>query len=217
MINIMLAWDKPIGEKMTGNHWKLNGTYFETCNCDIACPCVFLSPPTQGDCTVLIGWHIDSGHFGDIGLDGLNVAFAVHSPGHMLEVQWNAAIYLDDRADERQIEALQTIFSGQAGGHPSVLASHVGNILGVQNAHIEYRVEGKKRSLRIGEVATAEIEAIEGQGGGEVTVSNHPLCVSPGHPAVTARSKHLTFNDHGLNWNISDKTGFYSPFSYAAS
>jgi len=28
-------------------------------NCEAACPCVFLSPPTEGECKVLIGWHID--------------------------------------------------------------------------------------------------------------------------------------------------------------
>ncbi|MEE8334606.1 MAG: DUF1326 domain-containing protein, partial [Alphaproteobacteria bacterium] len=45
--------------------WSLKGTYFESCNCDAACPCVFLSAPTDGDCTVLIGWHIDQGNDGD--------------------------------------------------------------------------------------------------------------------------------------------------------
>jgi hypothetical protein len=35
--------------------WGLSGTYFESCNCDTACPCVFLSEPTEGDCTVLVG------------------------------------------------------------------------------------------------------------------------------------------------------------------
>jgi hypothetical protein len=34
--------------------WKVRGTYFETCNCAVACPCVFLSAPTDGECTVLI-------------------------------------------------------------------------------------------------------------------------------------------------------------------
>ena len=52
--------------------WKLDGGYFEACNCDTACPCVFLSPPTHGECTVLIAWHIDKGHFGETNLDGLN-------------------------------------------------------------------------------------------------------------------------------------------------
>ena len=78
--------------------WTLKGSYFETCNCETACPCVFLSPPTEGDCTVLVAWHVDEGRFGEVALDGLNVALAVHSPGHMAEVKWKAALYLDERA-----------------------------------------------------------------------------------------------------------------------
>jgi len=41
--------------------WNLSGTYFEACNCDAACPCVFLSNPTEGECTVLVAWHVDPG------------------------------------------------------------------------------------------------------------------------------------------------------------
>ena len=62
--------------------WKLDGAYFEACNCATACPCVLLSPPTEGECTALVAWHIDEGNFGDVDLDGLNVSLAVHSPGH---------------------------------------------------------------------------------------------------------------------------------------
>ena len=199
---------------MADQTWNLTGTYFETCNCDVACPCVFLSPPTQGECTVLIAWHIDKGQFGDITLDDFNVALAVHSPGHMLEVQWNVAVYLDERANDAQKDALLAIFSGQAGGHPALLANHIGNVVGVSSVAIDYQAQGKKRSLSVKNVAEAEIEAIEGQGGAEVTVNNHPLCVAPGNPAVTCKSKRLEFNDHDFNWNITDKTGFYSPFSY---
>jgi len=53
-------------------------------DCEMACPCVFLNAPTEGECTVLVGWHIEQGSFGNVGLDGLNVAMAAYSPGHML-------------------------------------------------------------------------------------------------------------------------------------
>ena len=72
------------------DEWKLTGGYFEACNCDVACPCVFLGPPTQGDCTVLVAWHIDKGNLGGMALDGLNVVLAAHSPGHMLQTKWKA-------------------------------------------------------------------------------------------------------------------------------
>ena len=91
-----------------------SGTYFETCNCEVACPCVFLGSPSSADCTVLIAWHIDQGGFGDTKLDGLNAVLAVHSPGHMLKTKWQVALYLDQRASPPQAEALGKIFSGQA-------------------------------------------------------------------------------------------------------
>jgi hypothetical protein len=72
--------------------WQLKGTYIESCNCEIACPCVFLSAPTQGECTALVAWHIDQGNDDQVKLDGLNVALAVHSPGHMAQTKWNAAV-----------------------------------------------------------------------------------------------------------------------------
>ena len=35
--------------------WNLDGTYMEACNCEVACPCIFTSPPTEEDCTALDG------------------------------------------------------------------------------------------------------------------------------------------------------------------
>lgn len=196
--------------------WSLKGQYFEACNCEAACPCVFLSPPTEDDCTALLGWHIDSGDFQGTDLDGLNVALAVLSPGHMAEVQWQVALYLDDRATEAQAQALGAIFSGQAGGHPERLAGHIGEVLGAGPASIEFASEGKKLSMTIAGVAEAAIAAAEGQGGGDITVSGHPLAVAPGFPVVVSRSEHLTYEDHGMRWNLTEKNGFFSPFAYSA-
>lgn len=198
-------------------NWSLKGTYFETCNCDAACPCVFLSAPTTGECTVLVGWHIDQGSFDGLSLDDLNIVMAVHSPGHMAEVKWQAALYLDERADASQQQALTTIFGGQAGGHPAALASHVGEILGVASVAIDYQADGKRRCLSIPNVAEAEIEAVAGQGGADITIDNHPLAIAPGNAVVVSRSKKLTYNDHGLSWDLSGKNGFFSPFSYQAA
>lgn len=195
--------------------WKLSGTYFETCNCAAACPCVFLSPPTEGDCTGMVAWHIDRGHYGNTSLDGLNVALAVYSPGHMVENKWKAAAYFDEKADKAQNEALHTIFSGKAGGHPQVLASFIGEMAGARNVPMRFESDGKTSRLSIPGVAEAEIERIEGQGGQPVTISNHPLAIAPGRPATVARSKRFTLKDYDWNWTLSDRNGFSSPFEYA--
>jgi len=194
--------------------WKIAGSYFEACNCEVACPCVFTSPPTGGECTVLIAWHIDQGSFGEIDLEGLNAVLAVHSPGHMLQVKWKVALYVDERANQDQQNALTQIFSGQAGGHLAGLAPLIGEVLGVKAVPIEYRAEGKQRSLRLADIGGAEIDALAGQADGDVTVTGAPFAAVPGVSFVVAKSKQMRFNDYGLKWEVSNKNGFYCPFAY---
>lgn len=196
--------------------WNLKGTYFETCNCDAACPCVFLSDPTNDDCTVIVGWHIDEGDYDGVDLSGLNVAMAAYAPGNMAQVKWDAALYLDDRADEAQAGGLAAIFSGQAGGVPAALAQHIGKHLGAGPARIDVEIDGKRRTMRIGDLASLALETVPGQDGGPIHVSGHPLAIAPGNPAVVGRSEHARYEDHGLHWEFSSSTAFTSPFQYRA-
>jgi hypothetical protein len=194
--------------------WKVDGTYFEACNCAVACPCVFTSAPTEGACTVILAWHIDAGSFGSVPLSDLNVALLAHAPGHMLQTKWKVALYLDDRATGDQQKALGAIFSGQAGGHLAALAPLIGEVLGVKTVPIDFSASGKKRSLRIPKIAEADIEALEGQGGALVTIENHPFTAVPGHAAVVSTSKQLKVDDYGISLDLSGKNGFYSAFAY---
>ena len=132
----------------------------------------------------------------------------------MAKTPWRVALYLDDQASEAQANALGAIFSGAAGGHPAVLAAHIGEVLGVAAAPMTFEGDDSSRSIRIGEVADVKIAAIAGQGGAQVTVADHPLAIAPGHEAVVARSDHLRFTDHGYEWDLSDGNGLFSPFNY---
>lgn len=194
--------------------WKLSGTYFESCNCEAACPCVFLGPPTTGECTAIVAWHIDNGEIEGERLDDLNVALAVDSPGHMAQTPWTVALYLDDRATESQAEALGAVFSGAKGGHPAMLAGHIGSVLGVATAPITFEGDDSSRAIRVGEAIDAKIVAMAGQGGAQVTISNHPLAIAPGHEIVASRAEHLRYDDHGYKWELSETNGFFSPFDY---
>ncbi len=194
--------------------WKVSGTYFEACNCAVACPCVFLSAPTEGSCTAMLAWHIDQGSAGSVVLNGLNVAMLVYTPGHMLQTKWKVALYLDERADSEQQKALGGIFSGQAGGHLAALAPLIGEVMGVKAVPIDYSAQGKERSLRIPGVMDVEIEALAGQGDALVTIEHHPFTPVPGQTAVVASSKRLNIHDHGIALELNGKNGFYSAFAY---
>jgi len=196
--------------------WKLTGTYFESCSCDVACPCTFLSAPTKDDCSAVVGWHIDKGNFEKVNLDGLNVALALYSPGHMLEVKWRAAVYIDETASEEQKKALTQIYTGQVGGLPGMLSTFIGEMLGVKSVPITYESNNKQRRLKIADMAEVEIEGIQDQNGADVSINNPPLGVAPGYTLNVAKSKNLNYKDYDLQWEFSGTNGFYSAFTYQA-
>lgn len=195
--------------------WSMKGGYFETCNCEVECPCIFMSAPSHDDCTVLVAWHIDEGSFDNLDLGGMNVVALFHSPGNMFTTKWRVAMYVDERASKEQTLALTKIFGGQVGGVPGALASFIGEVAGVKNARIDFRSSGKNRSVRVQGLGEAEIEAIEGQGGSEVEIQNHPIAVSPGHTATVAKSKKFSVHDLGFDVELSNRSGLYAPFKYS--
>jgi hypothetical protein len=196
--------------------WNIKGTYVEACDCEAVCPCIFFSPPTNGTCTVLIGWHINQGLFDDTSLDGLKAALLAHSPGHMKDGNWKVALYVDERADEAQSQALMGIFSGQAGGHIANLGPLIGEVLGARPAAISFDASGGNFSLSVDGLGCAEAQMIEGQGGGAVTVAGHPLAISPGETATVARTSKLEVDDYGYTLDVVGKTAMSAPFSYSS-
>ena len=84
----------------------------------------------------------------------------------------------------------------------------------MKSAEIAYNVDGRKRHMIVRGVGESEIEALAGAGGADVTISNHPLAIAPGHPAIVSRSKQLKFRDHGFAVDLSGRTGQFSPFTY---
>ena len=55
-------------------NWHITGDWFDNCSCAVACPCTFAQAPDNGFCESVLFWHIRSGHYGDINLDGLTLA-----------------------------------------------------------------------------------------------------------------------------------------------
>ena len=135
--------------------WQITGDYFENCNCDVVCPCLFspnpplTSQPTAGACEVAFGFHIDQGKHDATPLDGLNVALIARTPGPMAQGNWSVALYLDERANEQQSQGLQAIFTGADGGPMSILAPLISTVLGAKAVPINFQKVGKRRSVEI--------------------------------------------------------------------
>jgi len=202
--------------------WQISGDYFENCSCDVVCPCLIspaaplTSRPTQGVCDVALVFHVDKGSYGGTALDGLNVALAVHTPGPMGEGDWSVAAYIDERADDKQTEALGAIFTGAAGGPMATLAPLISKTLGVKKVSIRYKVDGKKRSAEIPGVLQLAVDPLPtAHPSGEMWVNaGHP--VSPDKLALAVGAAGNTFNDYGMRWDNAGKNGHYAPIRWSS-
>jgi hypothetical protein len=92
--------------------WSVEGVAFCNCNCDYGCPCQFERRPTHGHCRAFEVVRIDKGHFGDVPLDGLHLALLYAWPGAIFEGGGTMQAIIDERANERQREALVTVVHG---------------------------------------------------------------------------------------------------------
>src|SRR5262249_30892589 len=141
------------------------------------------------------------GHFNNTSLDGLNVVGVFHTPGHMFTgPKWKVALYLDERAGKEQADALGAIFSGQAGGFFGAISGLIGEVAGVRAVPIRFDIDGKKRSLNIPSTVDISIEAMESavEPGKETVLTNAPMTVTPGFPAVVSKSTRNSYSDHGM-------------------
>jgi hypothetical protein len=68
--------------------------------------------PTGGSCRGFEAVRIEKGHFGDVKLDGLNVALIYAWPDPIFEGNGQLQAIIDDRATEEQRAALATILYG---------------------------------------------------------------------------------------------------------
>lgn len=86
------------------NLWLIRGALTEACTCAVPCTCNFGSGPSPHSyCYPFYSYHIREGHYRDIKLDGLHFGSADLGGGRTM--------FIDERADERQREALRLIIA----------------------------------------------------------------------------------------------------------
>jgi hypothetical protein len=164
---------------------------------------------------VVLAFHIDHGSYGEVSLDGLNVAVFAHTPGAMADGNWTLGAYIDERADERQTAALGAIFGGGEGGPMAAFAPLVGTHLGARKARITCAIEGKRRSVEIPGVMHMAVDPVGSMHpGGEIWGAlGHP--VAPDRMAFAVGSAGSTFADHGMRWDNSGRNGHYAPIAWS--
>jgi len=203
--------------------WRVTGDWFDVCKCGIPCPCTFAEAPTYGDCDGVLAWHIREGRYGDVQLDGLNVVALGHFEGNLWAGETKAVmgIFMDERADETQRQALQTIFAGEAGGWPGQFANVIGEVRGIEYVPIEFEIADDLAFWRaeIPGRVEARAEALSGPTtppGARVQVHNPPGAeVGPGQVATWGRATTNRADGFGFNWEWDGRSSKHFPFDWA--
>ena len=198
--------------------WRIAGSYFETCSCDVVCPCTAsLALGASYDyCRVVLVFHVKDGEVEGVDVSGLTVAAVAETPKVMTDGNWRLGVFIDSAASDEQAEKLGGVFSGALGGPMEALGPLVGENLGVERAAIEVREDGLTHSVKIGDAVDFEIEDVVPFG---VESGEPARLVGIFHPAgselTVARATRSKIDAFGISYE--GKAGFSrSEFAWAA-
>lgn len=195
--------------------WRIAGDWFDLCSCYVGCPCVFGSLPSTGICEGVLTWVIREGQFGDVPLGGLNAVLVGHFEGSVLEKNRNFGFLLDERANPAQRSALETIFTGAAGGCFAAWRDLTVRTFGVQFVPIHVSVEEDSWRIEVPGMIDGEGGPIRGLmvGPGKVCkITNAPRPeVTPGDITVGQARRNI-LNAFGFKWDWANYSAKHIPF-----
>lgn len=123
--------------------WMVSGDCAEGCTSPAVCPLYWNSPTQvqvhggQSQCEGVWAFNIKKGYYGGTDLSGFIVLYAFNSPSPFPAPRgtpWKNIIYIDQKANAKQAEALEKIFRWCWEDMP-------GEVIAVKKASIEFKKE----------------------------------------------------------------------------
>jgi hypothetical protein len=196
--------------------WRIAGSYYEVCNCEVICPCrrqngAMGGKPTYENCDFALSWWIKDGSLGAVDLADMKVVMAGRwetTPGD----PWRVNLYIDDRATDDQRAALADLFLGKAGGYiQASFAAGIVEVFGIKSATIELDHTRAREKIEVAPFLTVRTrEAVQH----EFPVS----CGIPGHehPGQEIVADVFRYQDGPYDWTLHGKCGFSTDFAYTS-
>ena len=191
----------------------------EVCNCDAICPCRRIDGEaggrsTYGVCTGALSWRILEGAVGDVGLDDLCVVLLCRYSDDEPGSPWSWELYLDERADAAQREALEEIYTGRLGGTPLSQfpwAFKPSRLLAVVPGAIEIDHTPGRGWFRAGGTVTVRIA-------GPFQTQSPVSCVIPGHHRRGREvvAELLDVKDEHFHFTYTGRCGYEATFDYSS-
>ena len=196
--------------------YQLEGRLLEVCTCNVLCPCWVGEDPDGGTCDGTLAWHVDKGSVDGVDVSGRTIVILCHIPGNILKGNWNVRIYVDDKADAAQKDALVNVWTGKLGGPVADLAQLVGRVDAIEQASVTFDVEGVKGTLKVGKVIEAGLEPFKGATGKETALHDSIFTTIPGSPAYVGKASHYRATAPGFDVALENHNAVSGSFRFAS-
>lgn len=197
--------------------WNFKADYVETCNCDFGCPCNFNGFPSNGFCSALVLFHIRSGNYGGLNLEGIDIVCAFSWPKAIHEGNGTGQLFISKNTSNEQRNALVSIFSGQAKGEGpfALFAGTFKFFLDPQFVEIQTKIDGKRSYFSVPGILEVQSESFVNPVTGEEQDTRIQL---PNgfiwKLAEAAKTKIMKITTSHLNYDHSGKNALYSIVEY---
>jgi hypothetical protein len=209
----MATTDTAVETEEVAAGYQFQGTLLEACNCDVLCPCWIGEDPDNGTCSSVVAYHFDKGRIRGVDVSGLTLSNVVFIPGNILAGNWKAAMFVDERASDEQLQAIVDAFSGKLGGPLADLAQLIGEVLEVRRVPISHEVEEGRGRLSVGGGAVeAVMEPYRGPDGSVTTLQNSIFSTVPGSPAWVGKAERFAVDipEHGWSYEFEGRNAIQS-------
>jgi hypothetical protein len=198
--------------------YHLEGRLLEVCNCRVLCPCWIGEDPDYGTCDTIVAWRFDKGTINGVDVAGRTIALIAHVPGNILQGNWKAAVYLDDKVTPQQEEAILGVYTGKQGGPVAELVKLIGEVVSVEKVPITFTVQGGRGTIKLGDAGYAELEPYQSASGKTTTLADTVFSTVPGAPVFVGKSPRYRAKNPklGIDHDISGHNALQSTFLFEA-
>jgi hypothetical protein len=183
-------------------NWEYDAEYIQACNCDWGCPCNVGAKPTYGFCEGGAGMAITKGHYDGTSLDGVRFAWFAKWPGQIHEGGGTCGIYVDEKANAQQRQAIENMITGKATGLPwTVLSATMDHWLPTKAVPFEWSFKGAHSNFKAGSILHVDAEPIRNPVSGAESTAT--IIVPDGfifQEALIASTRSFSVFDTGLKY-----------------
>jgi hypothetical protein len=135
----------------------------------------------------------------------------------MAEGNITVGLIVDDRASDKQVEAIGAIATGAAGGPMAALGPLVGKVAGVEKRPIRFEADGMKFAVKAGELIDQALEGVPGPARPGEPIYLDNTCHPVSSKLALAKATRSKFNAFGIRWDDTSGTrnGHFAPFAWA--